>query len=230
MAVVYTVLLLAASIPLLSGENCEPLTVKSCSSAGYRLTARFPDVDGTPYQDVQAPGLNLYVPLLSYCSDFASTILCSLYLPKCEEGRDTPVPPCRKVCRQFVTECEGSLRKAALAGMFTVLCDLLPDGDGQPKECFYPSNFKDTTPGGNAICLPSTVNKLCNYFKKIIHNFSGHALLKLWNSFHSASSNQRHRYTLKKQPHVKSFDMKNFKFSLNCLVDFSTSYMLLLNQ
>lgn len=168
MAVVYTFLLLAASIPLLSGENCEPLTVKSCSSAGYRLTARFPDVDGTPYQDVQAPGLNLYVPLLSYCSDFASTILCSLYLPKCEEGRDTPVPPCRKVCRQFVTECEGSLRKAALAGMFTVLCDLLPDGDGQPKECFYPSNFKDTTPGGNAICLPSTVNKLCNYLKKNI--------------------------------------------------------------
>ena len=158
MDVVYTFLLLAASISLVLGENCEPLAVKSCSSAGYRLTARFPDVDGTPYQEFQAPRLNLYVPLLSYCSAYASTILCSLYLPKCEEGRDTPMPPCRKVCTQFVTECEGSLRKVALAGMLTVLCDLLPDGDGQSKECFYPSNFKDTSPGGNAICLPSAVN------------------------------------------------------------------------
>ena len=165
MDVVYTCLLLAASIPLVCGENCEPITVNSCSSAGYRLTARFPDVDGTPYQDFQAPHLNLYVPLLSFCSDFASTIMCSLYLPKCEEGRNTPLLPCRKVCTQFVSDCQDSLRNAALAGMLTVLCDLLPDGDGQSKECFYPSNFKDTSPVGNAICLPSTVNQLCNYFR-----------------------------------------------------------------
>ena len=149
MNVVYTFLpLAAASISLVSGENCEPVTVKSCSNAGYRLTARFPDVDGTPYQDFQAPLLNQYVPLLTLCSDFASTILCSLYLPKCEEGRGIPLPPCRKVCTQFLSECQGSLRKAALAGMFTVLCDLLPDGGGQSKECFYPSNFKDTSAGG----------------------------------------------------------------------------------
>ena len=149
MNVVYTFLLLAAaSISLVSGENCEPVTVKSCSNAGYRLTARFPNVDGTPYQDFQAPLLNQYVPLLTLCSDFASTILCSLYLPKCEEGRGIPLPPCRKVCTQFLSECQGSLRKAALAGMFTVLCDLLPDGGGQSKECFYPSNFKDTSAGG----------------------------------------------------------------------------------
>lgn len=148
MDLVYRFVLLAASISLVSGENCEPVTVKSCSSAGYRLTARFPDVDGTPYQDFQAPLLNLYVPLLTFCSDFASTILCSLYLPKCDEGRNTPLPPCRKLCTQFVSECQDSLRKAGLAGMFTVLCDLLPDGGGQSKDCFYPSNFKDTSPGG----------------------------------------------------------------------------------
>ena len=53
--------------------------------------------------------------------------------------------------------------------MFTVLCDLLPDGDKQSKECFYPSNFKDTSSGGNgfgAICLLAIVNKLCI---KIMH-------------------------------------------------------------
>ena len=162
MDLVYTLLLLAAaSIPLVSaGENCELVTVESCSSAGYRLTARFPDVDGTPYQDFQAPLLNLYVPLLILCSDFASTILCSLYLPKCEKGRDTPLPPCRKVCTQFVSECQDSLRKAGLAGMFTVLCDLLPDGGGQSKECFYPSNFKDTSPGGKGrfVYLPQWIS------------------------------------------------------------------------
>lgn len=171
MDLVYRFVLLAASISLVLGENCEPVTVKSCSSAGYRLTARFPDVDGTPYQDFQAPLLNLYVPLLTFCSDFASTILCSLYLPKCDEGRNTPLPPCRKLCTQFVSECQDSLRKAGLAGMFTVLCDLLPDGGGQSKDCFYPSNFKDTSPGGKGrfVYLPQLINDVSI---KIMHNFS----------------------------------------------------------
>lgn len=173
MYIVYTFLLLATSISLrvflVSSENCEPVTVSSCSNAGYRLTARFPDVDGTPYQDFHAPSLDIYIPLLETCSDFASTILCSLYLPKCEEGRGSAWPPCRKVCTQFVSECQSTLRLAGLAGMFTVLCDLLPDGDKQSKECFYPSNFKDTSSGGNgfgAICLLAIVNKLCI---KIMH-------------------------------------------------------------
>ncbi|KAL9963458.1 hypothetical protein ACROYT_G026969 [Oculina patagonica] len=142
-------MLLASSIALVSCEYCEPVTVRSCSNAGYRFTARFPDVDGTPYQDFHAASLNIYIPLLETCSpDWASTILCSLYLPKCEEGRSTAWSPCRKVCTQFVSECQSTLRAAGLAGMFTVLCDLLPDGDGQSKECFYPSNFKDTSSGG----------------------------------------------------------------------------------
>lgn len=171
MVLAYTFVLLATSISLASCENCEPLTVKSCSNAGYRLTARFPDVDGTPYQDFHAPSLNIYIPLLEICSDFASTILCSLYLPKCEEGRSTAWPPCRKVCTQFVTSCQSILRKAGLAGMFTVLCDLLPEGDAQSTECFYPSNFKDTSSGGRVLERFVYLTQLINYVLKALHIF-----------------------------------------------------------
>lgn len=151
MDLIYTFVLFATSFSLGSCtvlEYCEPITVKSCSNAGYALTARFPDVDGTPYQDFQASRLNLYIPLLQLCSPYVSTILCSLYLPKCEEGRRDPWLPCYKVCTKFVMECQSLLQKAGLVGMFTVLCDQLPDGDSQSNKCFYPPNFNSSSSGG----------------------------------------------------------------------------------
>ena len=169
------VLLFTASIALVScKEYCEPITIASCSTAGYRLTARFPDIDGQPAQDVYAPRLNIYVPLLQSCSDFASTILCSLYVPKCEEGRSTPWIPCRKVCTKFVGDCVSHLRVAGLTGLFTTLCDLLPDGDKQSQKCFYPDNFNDTSSVGeifvNLVNLFTCLSyKLCI---QILHSLS----------------------------------------------------------
>lgn len=149
MDIVYKVALLAITIAFVSCEQCEPVTIESCSNAGYTLTARFPDVDGRPYQDVHKYRLKIYIPLLETCSSFSSTILCSLYVPKCEEGRAKPWIPCRKVCSKFVTECVKTLRVAGLLGLFTTLCDLLPDENPQSaKSCFYPSNFNGPTSGG----------------------------------------------------------------------------------
>lgn len=146
MDLAYKFILLATSIACVSSvEFCEPITIETCSSAGYGSTARFPDVDGQPYQDVQASRLNIYIPLLTSCSKFASTILCSLYVPKCEESQRTPLVPCRKVCTNFVGECLDTLRIAGLAGMFTALCDLLPDENILSKNCFYPWKFNDTS-------------------------------------------------------------------------------------
>lgn len=147
MHIEYNLVLLASAIALASCEYCEPVTIDSCLSAGYKLTARFPDIRGQPYQDVQASRLNLYIPLLtSSCSQYASTILCSLYVPKCEEGRLRPWVPCRKVCSKFVGECFENLRYVGLAGLLTALCDLLPN---DTQQCFYPANFPSSSSSGD---------------------------------------------------------------------------------
>lgn len=159
---------LASMFSLIFGEKCEPISIKSCSNAGYSLTARFPDIDGTPYQDFLAPRLDLYNLLLQSCSAYASTILCSLYLPKCEEKRTDPQPPCYKVCKKFATECQNLLKKAGLAGVFTVLCDKLPDGNSTSNECFYPPNFKQSSSGGSKP-IPKCYDVVDPVCKKHLH-------------------------------------------------------------
>ena len=148
MNLIHSILQLATLIPLTFCENCEPLTVSSCADAGYKLTARFYDRDGEPYQDALADMLNFYVPLLRPCSKYASTILCSLYLPKCDEGRRDAKPPCRKVCKQFVTDCLDFLSTAGLGGTFTTLCNFLPEEGQNSDRCFYPSNFRNSSSEG----------------------------------------------------------------------------------
>lgn len=149
MDLICKLILLVFSIARASCQFCEPVTIDSCSSAGYKFTARFQDVGGQTFQNVQASRLNVYVPLLmSTCSNFASTILCSLYIPKCEEGISTPQLPCREVCSKFVGDCFYALRAVGLAGLVSSLCDLLPN-NGQ--QCFYPENFPNISSSGGEL-------------------------------------------------------------------------------
>lgn len=168
MDLIFTFVLLAPTVSLIFGGKCEPISITSCSNAGYPLTARFLDVNGTAYQDFQAPRLDLYISLLQTCSAHASTILCSLYVPKCEENRTDSQPPCYQVCAKFVRECQSLLTKAGLAGLFTVLCETLPDGNSNSNECFYPLNFKQSSSGGSkpAPMCYNVVDPVC---KKHLH-------------------------------------------------------------
>ena len=115
--------------------------MQSCAKAGYKYTAKFPPIDGKPYQDAKKQVLDFYIPLLQSCSPYSSLILCSLYLPKCVEGVDRPVVPCRSVCLSFVRSCMDSLRLASMGGMFTSFCDLLPKENSTPGKCLLPDNF-----------------------------------------------------------------------------------------
>lgn len=147
MDLICKLILLALSIARASCQYCEPVTIDSCLSAGYNFTARFQDVGGQPYQNVQASRLNVYVPLLtSTCSNFTSTILCSLYIPKCEKGISTP--PCREVCSKFVGDCFDDLSVVGLAGLISALCNLLPS---KGQQCFYPDNFPITSSSGGEL-------------------------------------------------------------------------------
>lgn len=77
--------------------------------------------------------------------------MCSFSMPKCVEGVERPIPPCRSVCLEFVGSCQMLLSLASHAGLFRALCDLLPEQDSWPNTCFVPDGFKRTLPAGGLI-------------------------------------------------------------------------------
>ena len=125
--------------------HCVSLKAKACAGAGYDLTADFPPIDGKPYQQVKGKNLEFFLNFLNLCSPYSKTIMCSFYMPKCVEGLQKPVLPCRSVCLEFVNKCQGLLSLASHAGMFRALCDLLPEQDNFPNTCFVPEGFKPST-------------------------------------------------------------------------------------
>ena len=119
--------------------KCVNLTAKACKGAGYDLTANFPAIDGQPYQDVKEKSLEFFLSFLHHCSPYSKTIMCSLSMPKCVQGR--PVLPCRIVCLEFVSRCQTYLSWASHAGMLRALCDLLPEQTSTFDNCFIPEKF-----------------------------------------------------------------------------------------
>jgi len=148
MATICYITILLVSACLTSGQaeqsiqKCTKLTHSYCQSVGYENTALFPDVNGEPYQSAKGSELSHYLHLLRSCSkETSTTILCSLYFPKCVEHLATPILPCRSVCNEFVHKCGTELHKVALQGMFAAMCDLLPAYDGKADTCFIPNGF-----------------------------------------------------------------------------------------
>lgn len=129
--------------PPLPVQKCSKITHSQCqTSSGYLKTAPFPDVQGKPYQEVKGKELTKYLNALSSCAKTSSAaVLCSLYFPKCEEHLTRPILPCRSVCNDFVHKCRDELHLAAMQGMFSSMCDLLPVYDGNPDTCFVPKGF-----------------------------------------------------------------------------------------
>lgn len=120
----------------------------------YKNTANYPAVDGVPFQSVMGKLLDFYIPLMKSCSPYTSLVMCSLHLPKCEDGVPRPVLPCRSVCQKFVKDCQGYLRLASVGGMFTALCDLLPKyNSAQPQRCILPKDFERPTEGMHGCTL-----------------------------------------------------------------------------
>ena len=121
------------------------------------MTANFPSVDGKPYQEVKSRGLQFFLSFLQLCSQYSSTVLCSFSMPKCVEGVERPILPCRSVCLEFVGKCQKFLSRASHAGLFRAICDLLPEQDIWPNTCFVPQGFKPTIPAGRYIYIVLTV-------------------------------------------------------------------------
>lgn len=128
--------------------QCVPLKAKACTGAGYDFTANFPAVDGKPYQQVNSRSLEFFLSFLNLCSPYSKTVMCSLSMPKCVEGVNRPILPCRSVCLEFVSGCQAFLAAASHAGLFRALCDLLPEQDYFSYTCFVPKGFKPSIPAG----------------------------------------------------------------------------------
>ena len=77
---------------------------------------------------------------LDSCSNYTSFILCSLYLPRCEEDIAKPLLPCSDVCEEFVREC-GKQMDASGLNWLKPLCSLLKTNETDPS-CLRPTGFK----------------------------------------------------------------------------------------
>ena len=147
-----TILFLYIVIVLTAGPaKCVPLKANVCEGAGYDYTANFPPIGGKSYQEVQSRSLQFFLDFLKICSPYSKAVMCSFSMPKCVEGVERPIPPCRSVCLEFVGSCQMLLSLASHAGLFRALCDLLPEQDSWPNTCFVPDGFKRTLPAGGSI-------------------------------------------------------------------------------
>ncbi|KXJ25681.1 hypothetical protein AC249_AIPGENE26670 [Exaiptasia diaphana] len=141
-------------------NKCNKISIKECANVGYSHTFHFNDINKVPYQNHTAAALEKFLKLLT-CSKYAQTILCSLYLPKCDlkTCSSKPVLPCRRVCYEFVRSCDKYLALAAIHGLMIGLCDLLPWNNTAASPCFLPKGFKPTAQVyQRQVCYPVVSN------------------------------------------------------------------------
>lgn len=152
---IQAVVALVVAIVVVNCEICRPFNKTTLNRVcGYNYTAKF--VHEQHYHGARRAveifttrgPTNFYK--LYNCSAYADLMICSLYLPKCVEGINKPVLPCREVCEEFIQGCKDRLMRSSLEwviGMCTVLPKRFSNGKtkGNKEECFLPPNFKRTT-------------------------------------------------------------------------------------
>ncbi|XP_027048621.1 uncharacterized protein LOC113676195 [Pocillopora damicornis] len=113
---------------------------------GYEFTAQY---DYKHHFTSASRAVPTLIRLLKNCSATVNTMICSLFVPRCEEDIPGPYLPCRAVCYDYATRCRDVIAEKGL--QWTVaMCDILPERDdpntklGYRGRCFTPPNFKDS--------------------------------------------------------------------------------------
>ena len=112
----------------------------ACANIGYNFTANFSNVGQLSYQAYVSSELELFADRFNSCSPHAKALVCARYVPKCSEGVEGPVLPCREFCEQFVDDCETALRAGGLYNRYVAYCGLLSSRDNLTK-CLEPQGF-----------------------------------------------------------------------------------------
>ena len=136
-------LLLSIVLTAAAAQTCEKLDPKlfpSCVNIGHSQTFKLPSyVD----KELIARFLNysnIYASNCSTPSNAPVAVNCAFLLPLCEEGRSTPLSPCRRVCAEAALGCSNIMTSHSLE-FNGAWCNVLPNLTAASGECFEPENF-----------------------------------------------------------------------------------------
>lgn len=113
----------------------------ACANVGYNSTANFLNIGEKSYQEHVSSEVALFTDRFNSCSPYARMFVCSRYVPKCSEGVEGPVLPCREVCEQFVDDCDKDLKDSGLYKRYVAYCRLLSSENEKNIQCLKPSGF-----------------------------------------------------------------------------------------
>ena len=128
-------------------HRLNPSLFKRCINVGYNYTAHLPN-NVTLHEHNIAYHLEREARQFEQCSKHLDIIMCAIFVPKCVKDQYSPVLPCRKVCEEFVRDCEPRVNYEKIEWI-KGLCRLLPAArsDKNTRECLEPENYK---PRGNS--------------------------------------------------------------------------------
>lgn len=119
-----------------------------CSAAGYNDTFKFPE--GLPKRKLQgaAIGFKGIFQRMKNCSaiPLAVAMGCSYFIPHCSKGKR--VYPCRRVCNEFLKQCEKGIPEFFLDYLIAA-CHVLPNEKASSGKCDEPPKFvtNESVPG-----------------------------------------------------------------------------------
>lgn len=133
-------------------HRLNPSLFKRCINVGYNYTARFPE-NFTLHEHIIGYHLERDARQFKQCSEHLDVIMCSIFVPKCIENHYSPVLPCRRICEQFVRDCEPRADYEKIEWI-KGLCQLLPSRrkNRATQTCLEPANYK-----------PAAVNSTSKY-------------------------------------------------------------------
>jgi len=141
---VFNGVLLLLTTDLTFAGRCRQINssvLPACANVDYTYTANFSDIGQTSYQEYVSSEVTLFANRFSSCSPLSKTIVCSRYVPKCDESFEKPVLPCRQVCEQFVNDCDKDLKDSGLYKRYVAYCQLLSSDKDITANCFKPDGF-----------------------------------------------------------------------------------------
>ena len=139
-------LLLTIVLTAAAAQTCEKLDpdlFPSCVNIGHNQTFKLPSYVDKKMLSMVINYSNEYTSNCSTASKAPVAMTCAFYLPLCEEGRSTPLDPCRRVCAEAVLGCSNIISSYSreFRGAW---CNVLPNSTAASGECFEPNNFTVT--------------------------------------------------------------------------------------
>ncbi|XP_035827023.1 frizzled-2 isoform X2 [Aplysia californica] len=105
--------------------KCEKITVPLCKDIEYNETI-MPNLLNHRDQDAAGLEVHQFFPLVKVkCSKQLKFFLCSMYVPVCTVLEDA-IPPCRSMCNEARTGCEGLMNKFGFEWPESLQCDRFP--------------------------------------------------------------------------------------------------------